>query len=190
MQGQQLAQQQSPSAQSAQFGGGTAAAATILPQLYFPEAIGQLRQHLAGRTVEFLAPFGDQLPLLGLKTLLRDTFGLPSSLAYPLLAKLAPGSDNLISIASLQSWLVSNDFMGHGQAQRTFDILRASESDGVVPFDFRPLLSGILGSHPGLAFLHDAPEFQERYAETVVHRIFYSMNGNCSGKLSLRDIKR
>jgi len=32
----------------------------------------------------------------------------------------------------------------------------------VVPEDMRPLLAGILLSHPGLEFLQEAPEFQER----------------------------
>ena len=32
----------------------------------------------------------------------------------------------------------------------------------VAPEDLRPLLAGILLSHPGLEFLHEAPEFQER----------------------------
>ncbi len=32
----------------------------------------------------------------------------------------------------------------------------------VVPEDLRPLLAGILLSHPGLEFLQEAPEFQER----------------------------
>lgn len=141
--------------------------------------------------MEFLVPFGENLPLLGLKTLLRDTFGLPSSLAYPLLAKLAPGSDNfIIPVTTLQNWLVSVDFMGRAPAQRAFDILRAPDRQAILPVDFRPLMAGILSSHPGLAFLQDSPEFQDRYAETVVHRMFYALNGSRSGRLSLRDLKK
>lgn len=35
-------------------------------------------------------------------------------------------------------------------------------AQAVVPEDLRPLLAGILLSHPGLEFLQEAPEFQER----------------------------
>jgi len=149
-----------------------------------------MRQHLMARTLEFLLPFGEQLPLLGLKTLLMDTFGLPMSLAYPLLVKLAPGSNNLVPVGSLQEWFESVDFPGSQQSKRAFDILRAPDRDFVVPDDLRPLMAGILQSHPGLAFLHESPEFQDRYAETVVHRIFYALNGSGSGQMSLRDMKR
>eukprot|EP00887_Chlorella_sp_A99_P001590 scaffold8.g1590.t1 len=56
--------------------------------------------------------------------------------------------------------------------------------------DVRPVLAGILVSHPGLEFLQDAPEFQDRYAETVIHRIFYSLDRSCSGRLTHRELRR
>ena len=42
--------------------------------------------------------------------------------------------------------------------------------------DFQPLLDCILQLHPGLEFLKETSEFQKKYAETVVYRIFYSLN--------------
>jgi serine/threonine-protein phosphatase 2A regulatory subunit B'' len=38
------------------------------------------------------------------------------------------------------------------------------------------LLQAVLQYHPGLEFLADTPEFQARYAETVIYRIFYTIN--------------
>jgi hypothetical protein len=37
-------------------------------------------------------------------------------------------------------------------------------------------LQAVLQYHPGLEFLADTPEFQARYAETVIYRIFYTIN--------------
>jgi len=37
-------------------------------------------------------------------------------------------------------------------------------------------LQAVLQYHPGLEFLADTPEFQARYAETVIYRIFYTVN--------------
>ena len=34
----------------------------------------------------------------------------------------------------------------------------------------------ILLYHPGLEFLKETAEFQKKYAETVIYRIFYSLN--------------
>ncbi|GJM84803.1 hypothetical protein PR202_ga00509 [Eleusine coracana subsp. coracana] len=56
--------------------------------------------------------------------------------------------------------------------------------------DFKPVLKELLASHPGLEFLQGTPEFQERYAETVIYRIFYSINRSGNGHLTLRELKR
>jgi serine/threonine-protein phosphatase 2A regulatory subunit B'' len=59
-----------------------------------------------------------------------------------------------------------------------------------VQEDFRPILRELLATHRGLEFLHDTPEFQERYAETVIYRIFFYVNKAGNGQLQLREIKR
>lgn len=38
------------------------------------------------------------------------------------------------------------------------------------------VVQAVLQYHPGLEFLADTPEFQARYAETVIYRIFYTIN--------------
>lgn len=42
--------------------------------------------------------------------------------------------------------------------------------------DFGPLMDMVLKYHPGLEFLAETSEFQKKYAETVVFRIFYTLN--------------
>jgi serine/threonine-protein phosphatase 2A regulatory subunit B'' len=56
--------------------------------------------------------------------------------------------------------------------------------------DLRPLLHEILATHPGLDFLSSSPDFQERYAQTVVARIFYSVNTAGDERLTLRELRR
>ena len=63
-------------------------------------------------------------------------------------------------------------------ARRTFMVfsktLPSGESSKILtPEDFKPLFKYLLESHPGLEFLQATPEFQERYADTVVMRIFF-----------------
>ena len=53
--------------------------------------------------------------------------------------------------------------------------------------DFRPVLRELLSSHPGLEFLKDSPEFQDRYLETVTYRIFFEANVAWNGKLTKRE---
>jgi serine/threonine-protein phosphatase 2A regulatory subunit B'' len=59
----------------------------------------------------------------------------------------------------------------------------------IVPDDFKALFKYLLESHPGLEFLQATPEFQERYADTVVMRIFFSLDSNDDSKISWRDFK-
>ena len=46
----------------------------------------------------------------------------------------------------------------------------------LVYSDLNPLMDSILSFHPGLEFLKETSEFQRKYAETVIYRIFYSLN--------------
>lgn len=55
--------------------------------------------------------------------------------------------------------------------------------------DFKPLFRQLLDTHPGLEFLQATPEFQDRYADTVVMRIFYMVDSNDDGKITYRDFK-
>jgi serine/threonine-protein phosphatase 2A regulatory subunit B'' len=48
----------------------------------------------------------------------------------------------------------------------------------------------LLETHPGLEFLQATPEFQDRYADTVVMRIFYKIDMNDDGRITYRDFKR
>ena len=73
---------------------------------------------------------------------------------------------------------------------RMFDILRSEGRNYVVQGDLKSMLAGILLSHPGLEFLQDTPEFQDRYAETVILRIIYSLDRSGLGRITLRDLKR
>lgn len=59
----------------------------------------------------------------------------------------------------------------------------------IVADDFKPMFSYLLENHPGLEFLKQTPEFQERYADTVVMRVFYSLDTNDDGKITFRDFK-
>ena len=42
----------------------------------------------------------------------------------------------------------------------------------------------LLEKHPGLDFLKATPEFQDRYSDTVVMRIFFSLDQNDDGRIS------
>uniref|UniRef100_F6H607 EF-hand domain-containing protein n=1 Tax=Vitis vinifera TaxID=29760 RepID=F6H607_VITVI len=75
-------------------------------------------------------------------------------------------------------------------ATQIFKILKQPDLKYLTQVDFKPVLRELLATHPGLEFLQSTPEFQERYAETVIYRIFYYMNRSGNGQLTLRELKR
>ena len=56
--------------------------------------------------------------------------------------------------------------------------------------DFRPVIRELLRTHPGLEFLKDSPEFQDRYLETVTYRIFFEVNTCWNGKLRASEFRK
>ena len=64
----------------------------------------------------------------------------------------------------------------------------SSSSDGkrnfLVREDFQGYLDIVLESHPGLGFLRQTVDFQSKYVETVVHRIFFDLDRLDRGRIS------
>ena len=62
------------------------------------------------------------------------------------------------------------------------------DHDHIAGDDFLPFLRELLHFHPGLDFLETHEDFQQKYALTVIPRIFYEVNTSGSGRLSLREV--
>ena len=73
---------------------------------------------------------------------------------------------------------------------RFFRLLKKIDSVVIYPSDFEVVLKELLAYHPGLEFLENTPEFQEKYARTVVARIFYSTDVSRSWSLRRRDVRK
>lgn len=71
--------------------------------------------------------------------------------------------------------------------ERLFRLIKSPHHSTIRPRDFFPVLKELIDTHPGLEFLESAPEFQEKYARTVVARIFQRVNLNWSGEITLRE---
>lgn len=78
----------------------------------------------------------------------------------------------------------------HDDAARFVRLLAGPGRGFLREEDFLPLLQDVVDTHPGLAFLQDAPEFHSRYINTVVQRIFYSVNRSWSGRITCGELRR
>lgn len=76
------------------------------------------------------------------------------------------------------------DMLGFDAPMRLFNVVKQPDASVVVADDFNLIMLCLLQTHPGLTFLQATPEFQERYSQTVVVRIFYNVNKSQSGKIT------
>ncbi|OAY65289.1 putative serine/threonine protein phosphatase 2A regulatory subunit Bgamma [Ananas comosus] len=115
---------------------------------------------------------------------------LPSFFSGALFRKIDVGGTGTVSRDAFVDYWVNGNMMTMDLATQIFKILKKPDHNYLTQEDFKPILQELLATHPGLEFLQGTPEFQERYAETVVYRIFYFVNRSGNGQLTLRELKR
>lgn len=194
-----------------------AARRQAIPRFYFPAGKGVVsdeQRRESRERVEALFASADLgkdagkdtaagLPEEAFARVARELCGLPSFLGPLLFAfctggkgsagygeggGMGDGSPVTVGMASLLDTWESK--LAHlDPPARAFEVLRRGK-DHVAKADFLPVLHDLVARHPGLEFLAETPEFQERYAETVIHRIFFGVNRSDTGKMTLRELVR
>jgi len=87
----------------------------------------------------------------------------------------------------LKFW--QNELARYDPPTRLFRLLRQPGAKYLTRDDFRPLLQEIVNRHSGLRFLAATPEFQLKYAQTVIARIFLMVNKSGNEQMTLRELK-
>ena len=173
-----------------------------IPRFYFPSGKPPPEEAVrsARRRVDELfaaAPGGLLLGDAALDALCSEVLELPSYFAAPLCTRLGASTSGTVTRdAFLAFWSASLLPHGADDAARAFEVLRPSPDPGAAngdggtlamrpqaalgPSDLDALVRRVVDSHPGLVFLQDTPEFQDRYRETVVMRLFHAANCPCA----------
>lgn len=164
-----------------------------IPQFHFPDGkpLSRETSQAVQRKLDALFQhYSLGLTVPAVKELIKEVLELPSVLAYPLFSKLVVPGQSVVSRDAIETWLQKHRCLQSEPVVRLFDILRKEGVDYVSQDDLKSMMAGILLSHPGLEFLQETPEFQDRYAETVIFRIFYALDRSNIGRLTLRDLRR
>ncbi|KAL3808014.1 hypothetical protein ACHAXA_004967, partial [Cyclostephanos tholiformis] len=74
--------------------------------------------------------------------------------------------------------------------ERFFRLVKRPDREYITRDDFFPYIKELLNDHPGLEFLANHAEFQDKYAVTVITRIFYSVNLCHSGRITSRQVRK
>lgn len=165
----------------------------IIPQFYFrdgrPPPYEQKKQCIFV-VDQLFAGHSNGLRIQEFRMVTRELCKLPSFLTTVLFGKIDKENTEFVTRDAFMDFWVNSNMMTMDIATQVFMILKQDNHEYLTKEDFKPVLRDLLDNHPGLEFLKSTPEFQERYAETVVYRIFYSLNRIGSGLLTLRELKR
>ena len=129
-------------------------------------------------------------------TVTKTVCNLPSYCSAALYLKLQPlcGADadappGVVTLpAFLQYWALELEKVD--PVTRFFRILKKPNANYLTRADFVPLLQEVVDGHPGLEFLEETPEFQQRYMQTVIARIFYSVNKSGNERMTLGELRK
>ncbi|XP_039030979.1 serine/threonine protein phosphatase 2A regulatory subunit B''alpha-like isoform X2 [Hibiscus syriacus] len=165
----------------------------VIPQFYFQNGYPPTKE-LKEQYISKINHLFDN-PLNGLKinefkTVTKEVCNLPSFLSSALFRKIDIDCVGLVTRDAFIKYWVDGNMLTMDISSQIFEILKRPGCRHLTQIDFKPVVQELLATHPGLKFLRNTPEFQDRYAETVIYRIFYTMNRSGNGSLTLRELKR
>ncbi|KAM7250615.1 hypothetical protein ACFE04_022498 [Oxalis oulophora] len=164
-----------------------------IPQFYFQNGrppANELKEQSTFRINQFFYGHADGLQIHEFKLVTKEICKLPSFFSTTLFKKIDVNETGSITRDVFVDYWINGNMLTLDTATQIFKVLKQPDLKYLTQEDFKPVLRELLSTHPGLEFLQGTPEFQERYAETVIYRIFYYMNRSGNGHLTLRELKR
>ncbi|KAH0676807.1 hypothetical protein KY285_024608 [Solanum tuberosum] len=165
----------------------------LIPQFYFQNGRpppNELKERCLFRINQFFYGHTDGLQMDEFKPITKEICKLPSFFSTVLFRKIDVDRTGIITRDVFVDYWVNGNMLTKDIATQIYTILKQPDLKHLTQDDFKPVLRDLLATHPGLEFLRNTPEFQERYAETVIYRIFFYVNRLGDGHLTLRELKR
>jgi len=133
-----------------------------------------------------IPPHGPGVDLASFGAIAQGLWRFPKFFNKTIFERLAQGGDVVTEAQLVQYW--QTNLQHPDPSARAFNAIKSSDRNVLTKEDFVPFVDELMKEHPGLQFLKETPEFQERYGETVVARIFYSVNLHGNGKMTLSEM--
>ncbi|KAL3645303.1 hypothetical protein CASFOL_010483 [Castilleja foliolosa] len=164
-----------------------------IPQFYFLNGRpppNELKERCLFRINQFFYGHVDGLQMQEFKLVTKEICKLPSFFSSTLFRKIDVDGTGTVTRDAFVNYWINGNMLTKDIATQIYTLLKQTDVKHLTQDDFKPVLRELLATHPGLEFLQSTPEFQERYAETVIYRIFYYVNRSGNGYLTLRELKR
>ncbi len=164
-----------------------------------------------------LANLSDLINANDLKAYCESLFGLHSKYSEAILNKIYNHIHNITEEVTNQNFLIEsvtssvvvdgfkqsrqisktdfcdvyNRYINHkSMTRRAFNTFKQFNEKFIVQSDLLPYMKCLLKEHEGLSFLNDHPEFQVKYSDSVIMRVFYTNDVNKDNKLSFREFSK
>eukprot|EP00252_Welwitschia_mirabilis_P020133 TRINITY_DN4864_c0_g1_i2.p1 TRINITY_DN4864_c0_g1~~TRINITY_DN4864_c0_g1_i2.p1 ORF type:complete len:548 (+),score=109.41 TRINITY_DN4864_c0_g1_i2:336-1979(+) len=165
----------------------------VIPQFYFrngPPLPAEIAEKCLAKINELFSGHADGLRVEEFKPVTKEICKLPSFFSAALFRKIDLDNVGIVKKDQFISYWIDKKMVTMDLATQIFTVLKQPDKNYLTQEDFKPILRELLNTHPGLEFLQSTHEFQERYAETVIYRIFYYINRSGNGHITLRELKR
>ncbi|KAF3452358.1 hypothetical protein FNV43_RR02791 [Rhamnella rubrinervis] len=165
----------------------------LIPQFYFQNGRpppNDLKEQCMFKVNQFFYGHVEGLQMHEFKSVTKEVCKLPSFFSTALFRKIDVNGTGFVSRDAFIDYWINGNMLTLDIATQIYIILKQPDLKYLTQDVFKPVLRELLATHPGLEFLQSTPEFQERYAETVIYRIYYYVNRAGNGHLTLRELKR
>jgi len=159
----------------------------VIPQFYFPSSQSPEEAERKMKLIQEVF-VREALTQAEFVEVTMKVCELPKYLSRLLFVRVAGDKPQVSRAQFTKHWKAAME--GKDLSRRIFDLLKATNRPHIERDDLRPLLLTLMETHPGLDFLKATPEFQERYRDTVIERIFYAIDVNDDWCITFRELKR
>ena len=164
-----------------------------IPTFYKPGGGGLSDEANAGKVAlaeRLFEKFPAGMNLQPFCDIVRDVIGLPRFFARRVMKLVAGANANVVTREQWFGYWNSTLRRQKDAHAAMFEVLRRPNARTLEHADFVDVLMEMMQTHPGLEFLQHTREFQDRYVETVIYRIFYACNTTWNGRMTLRELKK